>query len=171
MDLSTDATYVDDVYAGRVLSITSGALQGYSSRIISNVLLEPDGDPTNNRLGIALLSQGLNWSLLADNDEVIINGADFSGRGAGDLSNYGGSFAALDVYNPDLSPGGLLANSYQVNQSGLPFDPAGAAPGAINTDINGYLASDQSTNESYDCLLYTSPSPRDQRGSRMPSSA
>ena len=26
-------------------------------------------------------------------------------------------------------------------------------------------------NESYICLLYTSPSPRDQRGSRMPSSA
>ena len=26
-------------------------------------------------------------------------------------------------------------------------------------------------NESIDCLLYTSPSPRDQRGSRMPSSA
>ena len=25
--------------------------------------------------------------------------------------------------------------------------------------------------EKYDCLLYTSPSPRDQRGSRMPSSA
>ena len=27
------------------------------------------------------------------------------------------------------------------------------------------------TLEIYDCLLYTSPSPRDQRGSRMPSSA
>ena len=26
-------------------------------------------------------------------------------------------------------------------------------------------------NQSYTCLLYTSPSPRDQRGSRMPSSA
>ena len=26
-------------------------------------------------------------------------------------------------------------------------------------------------NDLYDCLLYTSPSPRDQRGSRMPSSA
>ena len=25
--------------------------------------------------------------------------------------------------------------------------------------------------ENYTCLLYTSPSPRDQRGSRMPSSA
>ena len=27
------------------------------------------------------------------------------------------------------------------------------------------------TEHHYDCLLYTSPSPRDQRGSRMPSSA
>ena len=27
------------------------------------------------------------------------------------------------------------------------------------------------TNTCYNCLLYTSPSPRDQRGSRMPSSA
>ena len=27
------------------------------------------------------------------------------------------------------------------------------------------------TNNVYNCLLYTSPSPRDQRGSRMPSSA
>ena len=30
---------------------------------------------------------------------------------------------------------------------------------------------DDSAAESNDCLLYTSPSPRDQRGSRMPSSA
>ena len=30
---------------------------------------------------------------------------------------------------------------------------------------------DNSNNLSYNCLLYTSPSPRDQRGSRMPSSA
>ena len=29
----------------------------------------------------------------------------------------------------------------------------------------------QSGIQFYDCLLYTSPSPRDQRGSRMPSSA
>ena len=34
-------------------------------------------------------------------------------------------------------------------------------------DSNNYLQLDMST----DCLLYTSPSPRDQRGSRMPSSA
>ena len=30
---------------------------------------------------------------------------------------------------------------------------------------------DKLENEGYNCLLYTSPSPRDQRGSRMPSSA
>ena len=30
---------------------------------------------------------------------------------------------------------------------------------------------DESNKHNYDCLLYTSPSPRDQRGSRMPSSA
>ena len=34
--------------------------------------------------------------------------------------------------------------------------------------FNRYLVDDV---EQYDCLLYTSPSPRDQRGSRMPSSA
>ena len=32
-------------------------------------------------------------------------------------------------------------------------------------------APDDVTNDWYICLLYTSPSPRDQRGSRMPSSA
>ena len=34
-----------------------------------------------------------------------------------------------------------------------------------NTEVTGYLGDDKL------CLLYTSPSPRDQRGSRMPSSA
>ena len=33
------------------------------------------------------------------------------------------------------------------------------------------LADESDINLSGDCLLYTSPSPRDQRGSRMPSSA
>ena len=30
---------------------------------------------------------------------------------------------------------------------------------------------EEKVEEFYNCLLYTSPSPRDQRGSRMPSSA
>ena len=38
-------------------------------------------------------------------------------------------------------------------------------------EINGYFAGDLMIAKVRDCLLYTSPSPRDQRGSRMPSSA
>ena len=38
---------------------------------------------------------------------------------------------------------------------------------AIYVDISGSMGSMMDN----DCLLYTSPSPRDQRGSRMPSSA
>ena len=38
-------------------------------------------------------------------------------------------------------------------------------------DAPGVRASDRTPRPSYSCLLYTSPSPRDQRGSRMPSSA
>ena len=35
----------------------------------------------------------------------------------------------------------------------------------------GTIEDKYKTQKYYDCLLYTSPSPRDQRGSRMPSSA
>ena len=58
-----------------------------------------------------------------------------------------------------------------------------AMPGPLN-HINLWLLEDgdgwtivdtclnlDSAKERWDCLLYTSPSPRDQRGSRMPSSA
>ena len=41
-----------------------------------------------------------------------------------------------------------------------------AATGADSKNPEGVVVSDVDT-----CLLYTSPSPRDQRGSRMPSSA
>ena len=44
---------------------------------------------------------------------------------------------------------------------------SGAEQGCI--DVANYLV--ENNYDSYVCLLYTSPSPRDQRGSRMPSSA
>ena len=38
-------------------------------------------------------------------------------------------------------------------------------------DVIAEIETDKATMEVEACLLYTSPSPRDQRGSRMPSSA
>ena len=37
--------------------------------------------------------------------------------------------------------------------------------------VTGDLVASPAKGQAWDCLLYTSPSPRDQRGSRMPSSA
>ena len=52
---------------------------------------------------------------------------------------------------------------------GLDSFEATFSVGAV--DIFAYGDVDTGSNTSYSCLLYTSPSPRDQRGSRMPSSA
>ena len=42
---------------------------------------------------------------------------------------------------------------------------------AVHSFLSGVLHSEAKDREDGNCLLYTSPSPRDQRGSRMPSSA
>ena len=44
-------------------------------------------------------------------------------------------------------------------------------PESMETGEDFYLEYSSNGGSSYSCLLYTSPSPRDQRGSRMPSSA
>ena len=49
-------------------------------------------------------------------------------------------------------------------------------PGQVKFSDKGGVAGQRivsygTSSYGYDCLLYTSPSPRDQRGSRMPSSA
>ena len=54
----------------------------------------------------------------------------------------------------------LLVQRHGVLGAGLVASGAGFAVGGL-IPLSGYVT----------CLLYTSPSPRDQRGSRMPSSA
>ena len=61
------------------------------------------------------------------------------------LAQLPATFTAVALMRPSLSPLRIVSEDGAV-------DPYGAVLG-------------------YDCLLYTSPSPRDQRGSRMPSSA
>ena len=86
-----------------------------------------------------------------------------------------GMIAAHIFEGPVLSPDGSKLyfsdvrdeRIYEINTSILKNIPSGFQPKCILQDegqINGLVFNG-------DCLLYTSPSPRDQRGSRMPSSA
>ena len=62
--------------------------------------------------------------------------------------------------------------SYQVGQNGINSVPAILSSGAVKVaTFAGVHEADGSLLPDGTCLLYTSPSPRDQRGSRMPSSA
>ena len=66
-----------------------------------------------------------------------------------------------------LVPAHILHGLMQ-ESGGLPqnlIQMSGAAPNAVEAAVKDVL------NKRPNCLLYTSPSPRDQRGSRMPSSA
>ena len=64
-----------------------------------------------------------------------------------------------------LSDGSLLSDAYVLGE-GLSADQTSTLTYGLGTDKTVQPATIQ-----YACLLYTSPSPRDQRGSRMPSSA
>ena len=72
--------------------------------------------------------------------------------------------------NYAASKGGVMLMMKSIAQEVAPYRIRvnSICPGAIRTPIN---TDAWQTPEAYACLLYTSPSPRDQRGSRMPSSA
>jgi len=58
------------------------------------------------------------------------------------------------------------------SETGNPtYQQTGKVNYGITFDDNDYLTGTDVAQDAISCLLYTSPSPRDQRGSRMPSSA
>ena len=69
----------------------------------------------------------------------------------------------------------LVQEAVSSNQSGVKILDLGCGEGHITEKIRQTLSGSEVTGLDYAlsaiCLLYTSPSPRDQRGSRMPSSA
>ena len=77
-------------------------------------------------------------------------------------------FAAQSVYDLETTPGG--DNLPAVFRERLAFTRAGIKKPDILI-LSNALASHDGAARDKTCLLYTSPSPRDQRGSRMPSSA
>ena len=70
-----------------------------------------------------------------------------------------------------LAAGLKVSNSIAASQQAFVVARQAVAAAKAANELNGNFAISGSNAQSDSCLLYTSPSPRDQRGSRMPSSA
>ena len=87
---------------------------------------------------------------------------------------------SLDLTNPTSSTGLTVSVDAAAGSAATTISdtqgPGGNADGPGEWSVNGPASADEGSTPRYTvslsgCLLYTSPSPRDQRGSRMPSSA
>ena len=171
--LTTDPGYFDGFFNGRVLSITSGGLKGFSGRIIdSRLIVSTVGSPERlHRLALTVLDEGLPWTTnLSSPDQIVINGADFAGFGAGNLRDPDtadpsdptkGALLFDQLSDPDVDNSEVLGLlSLRPNRIGVPAIGSPAAPSTIpvpaseqiflNQTNYGFLADDQSPNEPYD---------------------
>ena len=130
--------------------------------------IDADGDNASANVRIVLLDDGpvaVNGVGATDDTNLNDDGMDMV---TGTINvNYGADGAGATTGNGDFtSSGNQLAGNLTSN--GVPVDVS------FNADTNTYVGTaDGQTvfTMVINCLLYTSPSPRDQRGSRMPSSA
>jgi hypothetical protein len=147
------STYVNGIFNGRVITISAGVGgDRYSSRIVSHFLVDLNaggGGPPEFELRVVVPTDelGLAWTgansvaseAMAGNIEVIINGRDFSGFGAGDVTG-------APNYDYDYGTGPLATligvNALQPNRVGESRADLIAA--------DGYLEFDNSPNETYD---------------------
>ena len=90
------------------------------------------------------------------------------------------SSGGLDAVYSNFSVSPVSASAgFSLNDGVVTVDAGQAVPvdgiidfgGVEVTEISFDISQNASTTHINNCLLYTSPSPRDQRGSRMPSSA
>ena len=78
----------------------------------------------------------------------------------------------IGIINPEEGDGAGLASSQGSNQNELPEEELdGMEAREFGEKLCVKTGTDWATAQLKDCLLYTSPSPRDKRQSRMPSSA
>ena len=124
-------------------------------------------DRTQNTTDIAIAGNG--FFVVSENaatneaDEILFTRAgDFSINGDGNLINSAGLFLrgqAIGVNGPGNA--NTLGALQSINLGNIEGEGAATTSASLNAVFSSLAA----------CLLYTSPSPRDQRGSRMPSSA
>ena len=72
------------------------------------------------------------------------------------------------VSDEDDAPDAIILRSFKMHDMQIPASLK--AVGRAGAGVNN-IPLDKMTERGIPCLLYTSPSPRDQRGTRMPSSA
>ena len=105
--------------------------------------------------------------------KMTISGVVNSAIEAGIIDPAGGGGGGLAAVVDDTTPqlGGNLDVNGQSIVSTSNQNVKVAPDGTGVTEFMGSAGNDAAIQLNCDCLLYTSPSPRDQRGSRMPSSA
>ena len=96
------------------------------------------------------------------------NGFTFYAVGNGTTIEYIQAFEGLD---DGVEFFGGTVNANYISVIGAQDDSVDWTEGFSGTLTDVYIEHRQAHDKGVDCLLYTSPSPRDQRGSRMPSSA
>ena len=115
-------------------------------------------------------------NIVIDDDQVLTAGGlgtdtEFSGEISGDggftkVGDGATTFAGTNSYHGDTTiEDGVLSLA---NFSGIPYGSSTLVTGVGRLD---FLAGPKGNGQFKICLLYTSPSPRDKRQSRMPSSA
>ena len=125
-------------------------------------LISPEGNLLKASVfSLSNINQEINSEILPLNGARVILGPDIQPY---DENNDGNQellipFATDEVYALALTDSGIIFTESKLSQSGL----FGMKSAAGEDEINSAILNS--------CLLYTSPSPRDQRGSRMPSSA
>ena len=149
-DFLASPNYVDGIFNGRVITVTSGAAKGYSTRIVSHAVIEPEGSTLPEMLHVVIPRDetGIQWSNVGSGDRFVINGREYSGFGAGEIADH--------AFDPDGPPTERLvpddgdlgsvdvtkATSARPNRIGEPFEDLIAE--------DGYLSSDKSPNEPWD---------------------
>ena len=106
-----------------------------------------------------------NWTVSSENGVTRVNlDNQFSTKNAPDLKIFLSPLSPDELSGRNATQGALLISPLRSNRGAQSYTvPAGTNLSRYKTILIHC--------EAYSCLLYTSPSPRDQRGSRMPSSA
>ena len=153
--------YYDRIFIGQVISITSGNATGYSGRIVQHDYLDTNNDgmlDEDDQIRFLVLRESVDLTEAQPGDEIIVNGRDFSGTGAGQGIDYtpsgGGAPQAIVGSTEPYWPRRILR---ELDKDAAPqplLNDSGLFPNLIGQErsnlIDFFVTHDGSTNEPYD---------------------